>query len=221
MKKVLIIACVTILLLALVACTQNGDGNSIDVLSVMTETELEEYIEKEDIEIYSFSVDMAYIGGVTLFDTESEIEFYMRNDAVTEMDVIFPLFQIELADVSEPPTEETKEEILKPYVFTDGEKSEIQSAFQKVKKGFEEYVGGTLESYDIIPTHDMEILEDNDDAFYAGEFVKEYSVRDRNGTLWILRYEASYGFATAVLYKMVDETGFEGFIPGVDLTKNK
>ena len=185
----------------------------------MSKTELEEYIEKEEIDIYSFNIDMAYIGGITLFDTESEIEFYMHNGAVTEMNAYFLLFQPEMSEMTEPPAEEAEPEATQPYVFTDGEKAEIEAAFQTVKKGFEEYVGCSLKNYDIIPTHDTETLEDNDAAFYAGEFMKEYSVRDSNGILWILRYEASIGYASAILYKIVDETGFEGFVPSVDMTK--
>lgn len=186
------------------------EEKTFDILGVATKAELVEGCTGNGI-AYSVEDNTAYVGNVQLFGKEADVEFYMTDDVVDEISVYYALF---LPDWDE----ETDTEISE-YQFTAQDQADIQSAFDVIKAGFEQYIGCSFQAYDAIPIKSAEDMEKNEEQFYSGAFLKEYSVRDRNGVLWLLRYEASYGSASAVLYKQVDETGFEGFIPAIDLTK--
>ena len=182
----------------------------------ITEREQEKYISENSIKSYSFDADIAYIRGIDLFGATADIEFLMTEENFDEISVGYMLFQ--------PSTEVYENDVDVPdevpiYQFTDKDKDDINKAFDVVKTGFEEYIGCTFEDYDLVPTVDSENLEKNEANFFDGKFIKEYSVRDSNGVLWIMQFEASYGSSTVVIHKLVNESGFDGFVPAIDLTK--
>lgn len=219
-KTILIIVSVLIVIVLAVLCfkflMQDSAKSANDVFKISNETQVKEYIEKENVKTYSFDGDMAYLGQIKLFGTDSDIEFYMTDGYVDEIDAVFTIFRFDDGVVIEDDTESETSDI---YTFTEEDKKKIEDSFANIKKGFEQYVGCSFETYDIRPTHDVENLKDTEENFYAGDFVKEYSVRDNNNVLWIMRYEASFGSSSVVIQKVVNESGYEGFIPAIDMTK--
>ena len=220
MKKV-IIGILALALVALVCVIIFGPkheetNKNADILALSNRTELEKYISENSIKSYSFDADIAYIRGIDLFGGTADIEFLMTEESFDEISVGYMLFQ--------PSTEVYENDVDVPdevpvYQFTDKDKEDINKAFDVVKSGFEAYIGCAFEDYDLVPTADFENLEKNEANFFSGKFIKEYSVRDCNGVLWIMQFEASYGSSTVIIHKLINETGFEGFIPGIDLTK--
>lgn len=220
-KSAIIIGILALVLVALVCVIVFGPkheetNKNADILALSNRTELEKYISENSIKSYSFDADIAYIRGIDLFGATADIEFLMTEENFDEISVGYMLFQ--------PSTEVYENDVDVPdevpiYQFTDKDKDDINKAFDVVKTGFEEYIGCTFEDYDLVPTVDSENLEKNEANFFDGKFIKEYSVRDSNGVLWIMQFEASYGSSTVVIHKLVNESGFDGFVPAIDLTK--
>jgi len=224
MKKINFLAIIAaVLVVIIIAVTlffvfgnRTEKDNSGEILNCSTVADVKEYIEQNKIESYSFDTDYCYIGNISVLGSNSDVEFLFKNEATIQISVLYPLFQCIDENASEKELESFD---VMSYEFTQNDKKDITNAFDKVKKGVENKLGCTLEKYDLIPTQNGLEIEDNEDKFYQGLFVREYSVRDRSGTLWLLRFEASYGLAQATLIKVVDDSGYEGFIPAIDMTK--
>lgn len=223
MKKFLIISVTAILIIAgvisvirFVPKTQDGIKESIDILCVSNESEIKQYIEEENVSIYSFDGDVAYIVGVDVFGTDADIELYMSEKMIEEINICSFLFMAGADQIAED--DSMVEDNSDVYQFTEEDKKSIEEKFSHIKENFEDYIGCTFTTYDIVPTRDS-VPEDTDENFYNGDFIKEFSVRDANGILWIMRYEASYGSSSVIISKIINESGFEGFIPSIDLTK--
>lgn len=221
-KKIIIIIGILVAVLLAIVCfivfgIKGGSDKNLDILSVSNKEELQEYVSNNKIESYGFDEDVAYIRDIKIFDKTADIEFLMTDDVVDEIDVYFTLFQIGMDEEYENDTDVSDDTV--EYQFTDKDKEQINKSFEIIKTSFGDYLGCSFEKYDVIPIENSESLENNEENFYAGKFLKEYSVRDKDGVLWIMRFEASYGSATTVIYKLVDESGFDNFIPSIDLTK--
>jgi len=235
---------ITAVILIAVFANPNEVRNEVGLLQCSTMTAVKEYAQRNEL-AYSDSVEGLTVGGVPLFGTDSTVNFTLQNEAVTKINVEYVLFQLEPeiapedvpeptakevpADLPEDISEDELSEILyeeieetnpvMQYVFSKEDKEAITKAFDKVKAGFEQYVDCAIAQYDVVPLQDGAAAEDDEEKFYQGLFLKEYSVRDRNNVLWILRFHAAYGQATATLSKIVDDSEYEGFIPVVDLTR--
>ena len=221
-KKIIIIIGILVAILLAIVCfivfgIKGGSDKNLDIFSVSNKEELQEYVSNNKIESYGFDEDVAYIRDIKIFDKTADIEFLMTDDVVDEIDVYFTLFQIGMDEEYENDTDVSDDTV--EYQFTDKDKEQINKSFEIIKTSFGDYLGCSFEKYDVIPIENSESLENNEENFYAGKFLKEYSVRDKDGVLWIMRFEASYGSATMVIYKLVDESGFDNFIPSIDLTK--
>lgn len=220
-KSAIIIGILALVLVALVCViifgpkSEETDKN-VDILALSNRADLEKYISENSIKAYSFDADIAYVRGVELFGATADIEFLMADDVFDEISVGYVLFQPAL-DEYENDTDVPDE--VPVYQFTDKDREDINKAFTAVKSGFEEYIGCVFEDYDLVPTVNSESLEKSEANFFEGKYIEEYSVRDSNGVLWIMQFEASYGSSTVIIHKFVNETGFEGFVPGIDLTK--
>lgn len=224
MKKVNLLAIIAIVLAAAAAvavwffCFGNRGEEDTEtaLLNCSTVFDVEEYISAHGIETYELSTDFCAVNGVSLFGADAEVEFAIENEAVSRIRVKYTLFQDAFEELGETDLETYD---ITQYRFSQEDKEYIEKAFNDLKERFEQYVGGTLEQYDLLPAQEGVSTEENEELFYQGLQIKEYSVRDRNGVLWLLRYQAAYGMAHATLMKIVDDFDYEGFIPGVDLTK--
>lgn len=223
MKKINLLAIIAIVLVAIIVAVtlffvigSHNNNDTDDILSCSTTASVKEYIEQNKIEIYSFETDYCHISDVPVLGSEATVEFFFNGESTSQIKAYYTLFQCIDENASE---EELESFDVMSYEFTQNDKKEITDAFDKVKKGVEKKLGCTLEKYDLIPTQNGLEIEDNEDKFYQGLFVREYSVRDSSGMLWLLRFEASYGMAQATLIKVVDDSGYEGFIPAIDMTK--
>ena len=222
MKKTIIIISVLAVVLVALICVitfvpKSNSVKNIDILALSAEDDFKEYISNSNIESYSFDKDLAYVNDIELFNKEADIEFYMTDEGFSEINVCFVLFPEEADDEYE--TDDEVSDDIPEYQFTEKDKNNINKSFEAIKEGFEEYIGCKFTEYDMVPIESLQGVKNNEENFFNGKFLKEYSVRDSDGILWIMRYEASYGSATTVIHKVVNESGYEGFVPGIDLTK--
>lgn len=218
-KKIIISVTAIVLIVAVVASIvlfgDSDKSSGSEVFSVHTEEDIKKFVKNNNIKSYGFDEDTAYINEIELFDGTAAVEFYMTDGNITEIYADFILFEnfAEHEDDSDEIEEVAVEEL------SDSDKKHIEKNFEEIKTAFSEYMGCTFESYDVLATYGKENVEDTDENFYSGNFIKEYSVRDKYGVLWIMRYGAVPEYASVSICKLVDETGYEGFIPAVDLTK--
>lgn len=221
MKKVNILAVIGIILILIVLAIVfitfgNGKNEKNSILSAKNKAEVNEYIKSNKIELYGFESNHCYIDQINLLNSDSNMKiFFNENDETDQIVVDYTLFEYVNENISEEDIESTENETA--YVLTNKDKEKIQKSFEKIKSAFEEYIGCEIKQYDLIPTYEGASTEDNDENFYSGNVIREYSVRDKAGALWLLRYEAANGGASATLMKIIDETEYEGFIPIVDM----
>lgn len=223
MKKVNLLAIIAIILVVVVAVVllfcfgnRSESDNKGDLLKCSTVSDVEDYIRRNEIKRYELNDDACAIDGISVFGANSIVEISFQDKAVSRINVDYTLFQDSFEGLSE---EERESFDITQYQFSQENKERIDKAFNEIKISFEQYVDGSVDHYDLIPTQEGVSIEENEDLFYQGLLIKEYSLRDRNNVLWLLRYQAAYGMAHATLIKIVDETGYEGFVPIVDLTK--
>lgn len=221
MKRVNIIATFAVFILIVAAAITlffvfNNNNGDYDLLECKNISDVKEYIEDAKVESYNFEKDSAYLSNVDVLEYNADVEFHFYNEATAQIVSYFTLFQCVDENASE---EELQNFDVMSYEFTDKDKEQINSNFNKIKGKFQEKIGCTFEHYDLIPTQEVLEIEDDESKFYKGLYVREYSVRDSYGVLWLLRLEASYGMSRATLYKVVDDSGYEGFISAIDMTK--
>ncbi len=188
--------------------------SNCNVFSVHAEDEIKKLVEDENIKSYGFDDGYAYITELDLFGETADVEFYMTDGNITEIAASFTLFE----NFSKEMDGADEADVAVPEL-SESDKKKTEQAFETVKSGFCEYVGCTFESYDVIATYGSDNPEDSEENFFNGRFIKEYSVRDSNGVLWLMHYAADSTYASVNIYKLVDETGYDGFIAAVDLTK--
>lgn len=211
-KKIIIIVAIVVLVLAIAVTAilffDNKKNEDPTLLNCSTKAEIDSLIESEKIEATVVRDNYIRIDSYEILSSKAKVEIiYSDDDSFYSFSLLFDLFIHEFAEGE------------KEYKFSSKDKEKIEDEFNDIKIAFGEYLGCELERYDIVPAKDIEKLEDTDEAFYNGDIIREYSVRDENGMLWILSYSAVNGTAQAKLEKIVDEGGFEGFIPSIDLTK--
>lgn len=224
MKKINLLAVmgVALLLVALAGILifirrDNSNAEENAILQFVNKSEVQEYIKSNDIEKYSFDTNTCYLGEIEVLGKEAQVElFFDEKEETKQIVTYYTLFQYVNEKATENEIESVEDNEL--YSFTDKDKKKIEELFDEIKEMFGEYIGCELEQYDLLPTHEGVSLDDDDKSFYQGNVIREYSVRDRGGVLWLLRYEASYGNATATLIKLVDDSEYEGFIPTIDIS---
>lgn len=211
-KKILLIVALAILIIAIattiVVVLNNKKDDTTSLLDFSTKSEVESLIEAEKIEGAFVTENYTSIETYEILNTTAKVEIiYSEDESFYSFRLLFDLFTYEFTDGEQE------------YKFTSKDKEKIEKQFNEIKTAFGEYLGCELQQYDVVPARELEKLEDTDEAFYKGDIVREYSVRDVNGTLWILVYEASNGTASATIEKVLDEGKYMDFIPSIDLTK--
>ncbi len=225
MKKAYIVAIVVIVLgIVITAVSMSFEFNDSEeiedkneLLKCLTVTEVKQFIDNHKVANYVLNDDDCFINDISVLGSECVSNFIFDGEAVSQIKVEYTLFQDAFEGLSD---EEMENYDFSQYKFSEEHKKLISDAFHNIKTEFESFVGCTISQYDVIPTQVGVSYEDSDDRFYQGHLVREYSVRDRNGVLWLLRYKAAYGTAHATLIKVVDDSGYDGFMPIVDLTKS-
>lgn len=219
-KLIAIIVCVIVVVsIGFFLITSGRDSANSDLLSCNTKVAVTEFIEGNKVENYTMDEQHCSFDNLAVLGKESIVEVLFSNDAVSRISVSWELYDPIKASISNGQFSEDQLESEYIYEYTQTERGNIHAIFNSLKQELEERVAVELEQYDLIPSYDGASLEDTDEEFFQGSHIREYSVRDTSGTLWLLRFEICGGIAQASLFKLVDETGYEGFIPVVDLTK--
>lgn len=218
MKKVNLLAIIAVILVAIIAATVvfiavKDNKDDTNILNFSTIDEVKNYAEDNNIEKYSFDNEYGCLREVEVLGSTADVEFYFSKGTTSQIVAKYIVFQHEY-EYSEDESVE-----IPLYKFTEKDKKEISEDFKVIKTAFEEKIGCTLEQFDALPTQEGITLDNSDEQFYQGLFIKEYSVRDKSGVLWLLRFEASNDFAVARLEKIIDDSSFDGFIPHIDLSK--
>ena len=223
MNKVKLIAIITSVVLVVIAgvllLTLGRNSVEYDLLSCNTKGMLEDYIDGNKITNYVLDEQHCSFNSLSIFGRESSAEVLFDNDAIEQISVSWELYDPIKILVANG--EITEEQANTEYVhkYTQEEIESLNLSFASLKKEMENRFGIILEHYDLIPTYDGASLEDNAEHFLNGSYIREYSVRDKSGVLWFLRFEICGGIGHASLIKLIDETGYEGFIPILDMTK--
>lgn len=229
MKRINFLAIIiAVLVVIVVAVTMffvfgsNEESKNNTVSASTNANEIKSFIENNNIKNYSVDKDSAFLYDVEVFSDDADVEIIYSNDMIKTMTMNYTLFlpydEDEKIDVDDTEKDIADTEITY-YEFTEKDKENIEKSFNKIKDALGKELGCTIEQYDLIPTQSGVDLQDNTDMFFEGLFVKEYSVMDKFGILWFLRYEASYGVATATIVKVVNDESYKGIIPALDLTK--
>ena len=226
MKSVNIFAIVSVILVLIILAVTLffvlGNRNdkkpvddTTDIFDCLTIDDLKDYIKDNKIKTYYFETDSCYIESMLVLGVDAVVEFSFQNNYTSQIKATYQIFEC----VDENAEEDNLKQIdVKSYQFTKKDKETIQEGFNKVKSGLEEKLGCKLEKYSLIPTREGLKIDDSEEEFYDGSFVREYSVRDKDGKLWILRFEASYGYSRATLIKLINDSEYDGFVPTVDIT---
>lgn len=223
MKKVNLIAIIVCVVIAVIIgvflLTSGNSSAKIDLLSCNSKATVTQFIEENKIDSYTMDDSHCTLSNLALFGKESNVEVLFDYDTVSRMSVSWELYDPfkEMFANGQGSEEELGTEY--QYEYTQAEKEDVLSTFNSLKQRFQEKLDVELVHYDLIPSYDGASLEDNDEQFFQGSHIREYSVRDRAGILWLFRFEICGGIAQVDLFKLADETGYEGFIPVVDLTK--
>lgn len=223
MKKINLLAVIGIVFLVFIVAGfmiwVSKDGKKTEenqVFLLDNKSDVEAYVDANSLQRYSFDIDECYLGDLQVLGHDAEVECYFdESNNISQLVVHYLLFQYTSSD--ETGTEDEESEDTSIYDFTDEDKKKIDESFQSIKKLLEKYLDCKLETYDVVPTYQEANTEDSDENFYQGNVIREYSIRDRAGILWLLRYEASYGSATATLEKVIDDSEYAGFIPAIDM----
>ena len=229
MKKINFLAIIIAVLVVIVVGVtiflvfgSNKDSENNIIYAGTNVDEIKSFIEDNNIKNYYFDKDSVFLYDVEIFGDDADVEIICSNDMIKTMTMNYTLFlpydEDEKIDVDDTENDVADTEITY-YEFTEKDKENIEKSFNKIKDELGKELGCSLEQYDIIPTQTGVELQDNADMFFKGLFVKEYSVMDKFGVLWFLRYEASYGVATATIVKVVNDESYKGIIPALDLTK--
>lgn len=182
-----------------------------DILSCTDKGSVKKYIETNNIQEYSMQDDACNIYGTQVFETNANVEISFDGESVAQIKASYTLFECIDENASE---EELKNIDLTKYVFSSDDRNKINEACENIKTQLENRLGcEKIEQYDFIAISDKEKSGNDEEDFFDGSFMKEYSVRDSNGVLWLLDFEASYGKTYATLFKIVDDKDYEGFIP--------
>ena len=225
-KKRFIAALLLAVLVLLSGCkeeTKLPEKISLGILEASNRSAVEAYLEENQLteeQDYFITEEICNVFAQELLNSTANIDISFFNGEILQMTANFDLFCREF-DEEEIAEGDVIEEETPEYSFTQKEKDKIAEQFGSLLKYLEQYWGCQLSEYDLIPLADLGGAEisDPEEAFYEGKVLKEYSVRDRNGILWLLRFDAFDGMSYATLYKIVNENGYEEFVPVVDLTK--
>ena len=217
---------------------ENGEEDSNlnqdnSILNCMNKDDVEKYISQQSYGEHSFYYGedgYYYFSNEPVLNSDAEIEIFLYDNQIETLVAMIEVFYAEAS--SNDYVDENDENIggiseINPqeYIFDDDEKGQIEQTFNSIKKSFECFFNcGEFKTCDYVPAHIPEggekVSEDNDENFYRGFVIREYSLRDSDGILWLLRFEASNGSASASILKIIDETGYEGFLPIIDMTQD-
>lgn len=223
MKKVNLIAIIVCVVIAVIIgvllLTSGNSSAKIDLLSCNSKATVTQFIEENKINSYTMDESHCTLNNLAVFGKESNVEVLFDSDTVSRMSVSWELYDPIKEMIANGQVTEEEMETEQQHEYTQAEKDDVLSMFNSLKQRFAESLDVELVQYDLIPSYDGASLEDSDEQFFQGSHIREYSVRDSAGILWLLRFEICGGIARVNLFKLADETGYEGFIPVVDLTK--
>lgn len=210
MKKFWIIG-IAVVVLAIIGVVLflifGGGADKTELLNCTTRGQVQAFFDEAKAENGYINDAQCYMENVELFGRKATVDVSFNGDLVSDLQVNWILHHL---DFSEDETAQT---------FGESDRKIVSEEFENLRKEFSKYLGAELVQYDLAPAYMDAPLEDSDEQFFLGNHLREYSVRDRSGNLWILEMSASYGMAVARLRKVVDESGYVGFIPALDLTK--
>lgn len=223
MKNMKRIAAAFLLMAMVLLCgckgkTEAPEKVSLGIMEITDRAELEAYLEEKQLvedRDYTITSELCNLYDQDLLGSAVDLEIAFEGERILWMNARFDVFWHDFSD------EEMEDGGVTEYSFTEAEKAQITKSFDALREQLERYYGCQLSEYDLVPIVDFggTSITDSDKAFYDGIVLREYSVRDSNGTLWLLRCDAFNGIASALLCKIVDEYGYENFIPIVDMTK--
>lgn len=220
-KVVAIILCVVIVgIVGVLWLTLGNNAGKIDILNCNNRGMVTEFIKDNKLSNYTFDAQHGSFSGLPVLNKEANVEILFENDAIEQISVVWEIYNPIKVLVANGQLSKEPQETEYVHKYTKEEIDTVNLSFASLKEKLEDRFGVTLEQYDLSPAYDGASLEDNDEEFFKGSHIREYSVRDEAGTLWILRFEICGGLGQAGLLKLVDENGYEGFIPAVDLTKS-
>ena len=224
MKKVNLLAVIAVALV-LVACVvafmfflnnKPKEEDNVALLKYASVEEIENYIRDNEINNFFLSETNCLLENVDVLGKVTNVEYTLSQGSVLVANANYVLFQYADENVSD---EELDSLDLLEYTFTDKDIKEINQRYDELLALFEGTVNCEFEQFDAIPVYDNN-FEKSDKDFYKGLFIKQYSVRDENGVLWFVSFEARYGSAYATISRVNDESNYEGYIPIIDMTKN-
>ena len=215
-KKRMVAACLLAVTMLLCGCKKEAkvpEKVSLGILETTDRSAVEAYFEEKQLiaeQDYYITAENCSLYEYALLSNQANVEITFEGDRVLQMQAYFELFLHEFPE----------DAISLGYSFTQEEKEQISKEISSFLEQLGRYFNCELTEYDLVPIVSLDAeSSDPEQAFYEGKILREYSVRDRNGILWLLRFDAFDGMATATLYKIVDESGYENFLPIVDLTK--
>lgn len=200
-RTVLIILAVLILIAVGVFFVLDKEPANTDIFACTTKTAVEDYLKNNKAEQYAMDDGQCRIQNLEVLDREAKVTVLFNAESASRTSAVWTL----------------SDEIA--HEFTQAEKEKIGASFDAIKEKLEKKLGTQLEQYDLLPSFEGVVLEDTEEQFYQGAHIREYSIRDEMGALWLFRYEVCGGIAQVSLTRLFDETGYEGFIPAVDMTK--
>ncbi len=215
-RKQIVAACLLAVTMLLCGCKEEAktpEKISLGILEPTDRSAVKAYLEEKKLiaeQDYCITAENCSIYGYELLGDQANVEITFDGDRVLQMQAYFELFLHEFPEDTTP----------FGYSFTEEDQEQISKEINNLLEQLGQYLNCELTEYDLVPIIEPHSeISDPEKAFYEGMILREYSVRDRNGILWLLRYDAFNGMATATLYKIVDESGYENFLPIVDLTK--
>lgn len=189
---------VLILIVGLIAQQLPEPLPPTDVWMCQTADDVERYVQSYSAQDITRVAGSIYLDAAPLWDTTARVEWRLDEDAVAHIAAICTL------------PSAAKES------YTESEIQTMTQAFQTIKTKWETMLGCTVTRCDAIPTQEDVTDTVTDAAFLNGAYIREYSVRDSSGVLWLLRWAATPQSATVTVHKIIDMTGYEYFKPGVD-----
>lgn len=212
MKKINLFAVVGIVLAVILAVVlvfsfagKKEEQTALNVFKLDTVSQVEEYAKEHELTYYADFDGVVSLSSSLVLGKEAEIDFYYSDDSVYKSEAEITLFEAEGEDIAS-------------YTLTEKDKANIEKSITELTVSFGEKLGCIFEQYSVVNNFEGVTYDNDTDAFFDSLITREYSVRDAGGTLWLLRASAFNNHACAVLTCITDETGYEGFIPSIDLS---
>lgn len=218
MKKVNLFAVAGIVIATIVAVVllvsfsgKKEKETTLDIFECSNVSEIKEYAEKNKVQYYGNDDDSLTISNSNVLGYDTEVVFFLIDEEVYKSEAYIPLFEY----VSEEAQDDYN------YKFSEEDKKDIEESISEVLSRLGNEFGCTIEQYDIVKNGKDVTYDNEEEAFFDGLITREYSIRDKEGRLWLLRIAAYQNYSNAILIQVADESNYEGFIPSVDLSSEE